>query len=407
VTTDSTDIDALVAEAERFLRTTLPPSWVEAIDRDDADALAAARGELDLDMWWEELADARFSVPTWPVEFGGRSLGPAAATAVRRTMSRYKVPRNPNPVGVGQVGPALLEHGTDEQRRTLLERIARNEDIWCQLFSEPGAGSDLASLSTRAELVDGEWMVHGQKVWTSVAQEASLGLLLARTEPELPKHKGITAFLLPMRQPGVTVRPLKDISGDAAFNEVFLDGAVVADSMRLGEVNGGWLIAVSVLTGERHSLGGGDGSSPTIAGRSVDALVRRHAPVADEHLRHRLVQAYVEQRLLHQTNQRAAARRRAGGASGPEGSISKLFNSEHMQRVQDLAVDLEGCGGQAWLDGDRWRRGTAWSFLWVRSRTIAGGTSEVQRNILGERALGLPKEPQADRDVPWSQTRRS
>jgi alkylation response protein AidB-like acyl-CoA dehydrogenase len=405
---EAVEIEVGVARAEAFVRAALPATWIDAIDRDDAEALASSRRDLALDDWWHAFADAGYATPTWPRDYGGLGLRPPVGAAVRRTLQRYKLPRTTNPVGMGQAGPALLEWGTEEQRQRFLVPIARHDEIWCQLFSEPGAGSDLAGLSTRA-VRDGEvWTVHGQKVWTSVAQQASFGLLLARTDPDAPKHRGITAFILPMRQPGVTVRPLKDIAGDAPFNEVFMDGAEVPDSLRLGEMNDGWRVALSVLTGERQTLGGGGGggSSGTIGGRTVDALIRRHAPIADPGLRERLTRAYIDERLLQLTNQRAAARQRAGQRSGPESSVSKLFNSEHMQRVQNLAVDLEGAGGMAWDSDDRWRTGNAWSLLWVRSRTIAGGTSEIQRNILGERVLGLPKEPQADRDVPWSETRR-
>jgi alkylation response protein AidB-like acyl-CoA dehydrogenase len=396
-----------VERAEAFVRAALPAAWIDAIDRNDAEALAVARPELALDDWWRAYADAGHATPTWPVEHGGLGLSPAVAAAVRRALNRYKLPRTTNPVGIGQVGPALLDWGTDEQRRRFLVPIARHEEIWCQLFSEPGAGSDLASLSTRAVRDGDVWVVHGQKVWTSVARQASFGLLLARTDPGLPKHRGITAFLLPMHQHGVTVRPLKDIAGDTPFNEVFIEGAEVPDSLRLGDVNDGWRVALSVLTGERQTLGGGGGSSSgNIGGRTVDALLRRHAPVTDPDLRTRLTRAYIDERLLQLTNQRAAARQRAGQRAGPESSVSKLLNSDHMQRVQNLAVDLEGESGLAWSADDRWRTGNAWSLLWVRSRTIAGGTSEIQRNILGERVLGLPKEPQVDRDIPWSETRR-
>ena len=286
--------------------------------------------------------------------------------------------------------------------------IARHQEIWCQLFSEPGAGSDLASLATRA-VADGEtWVLNGQKVWTSLGDVATFGILLARTDPEAPKHRGITTFLLPMATPGVTVRPLRQLTGDAEFCEVFLDDVTIEDSFRLGPIDEGWRVATSVLMNERKAVSGSGAALPgTVTGRSIGALIKRHAPVTDPTMRQRLAQAYIEDRLVTVTNQRAAARRRAGQPTGPEGSVSKLFFSEHTQRVQTLALDLEGPFGQAWPPEDHWLRGTAWSFLRVRSKTIAGGTSEIQRNILAERVLGLPKEDGVDRDVPWSQVRRS
>jgi alkylation response protein AidB-like acyl-CoA dehydrogenase len=400
--------DTLTLEVDHFLRNHLPADWVAAIDNGDAEKLSQARDELDLARWWVLLADAGFVTPTWPREFGGLGVPPSAGTAISRTLSRYKVPRFTNPVGVDLVGPALLKWGTEEQKQRFLRPIARHQEIWCQLFSEPGAGSDLAGLSTRAARDGDEWTVTGQKVWTSLAHLASHGLLLARTDPDQPKHRGITAFLLPMDQPGVTVRPLRHMAGDVEFNQVFFDDARVSDSLRLGEVGAGWQVAVSVLLNERQASSGSGGALPgTVTGRSVEGLIRHHAPVADPILRQRLCQAYIEDRILQITNRRSAARRRAGLPPGPEGSIVKLFYSEQTQRLQNLACDLEGTAGQAWAEDDRWRRNTAWSLLRVASKTIAGGTSEIQRNILGERVLGLPKEPDSDRDIPWSEVRHS
>ena len=403
---DSTD--DLTAEVERFLRDHLPADWITAIDNGDAEKLTQARKQLDLDDWWVCLADAGYVTPTWPKQYGGLGVPPAAGAAISRTLSLYKVPRFTNPVGVDLIGPTLLKWGTEEQKERFLRPIACHRDIWCQLFSEPGAGSDLAGLSTRAVRDGDEWTVQGQKVWTSLAHLASFGLLLARTDPSVPKHTGITAFVMPMDQPGVTVRPLRHMAGDVEFNEVFFDGARVPDSLRVADVGAGWQVAVSVLLNERQANSGSGGSLPgTVTGRSVEGLIRRHHPVDDPSLRQRLAQAYIEDRIMQMTNRRSAARRRVGLPPRPEGSIAKLFYSEHTQRLQNLACDLEGAGGQAWSEDDRWRRNTAWSLLRVASKTIAGGTSEIQRNILGERVLGLPKEPDLDRDVPWSEVRHS
>ena len=401
------DVEALVAQVECFLREHLPADWVAAIDREDPEALAAARDQLDLTQWWVDLADAGYVTPTWPKEYGGLGVPARVGGTVARTLGRYKVPRFTNPVGVDLAGPAIIRLGTEEQKQRFLRPIARHQEIWCQLFSEPGSGSDLAGLATRAVRDGDTWVVNGQKVWTSLGHLASFGILLARTDPNVPKHNGITAFLMPMKEPGVTVRPLRQITGDAEFCEVFFDDARVEDWMRLGEVDEGWRVAISVLMNERSAGSGSGAALPgTVTGRSVEALIRRHAQVTDPVLRQRLAQAYIEDRLLSMTNQRAAARRRAG-QQGPEGSVTKLFYSEQTQRLQNLAVDLEGTYAQAWPEGDRWLQNTAWSFLRVRSKTIAGGTSEVQRNVLGERVLGLPKEPEVDRSIPWSEVRRS
>ncbi len=250
--------------------------------------------------------------------------------------------------------------------------------------------------------------MRGQKVWTSFGHLADYGLLLARTDPDVPKHAGITVFLLPMRQPGITVRPLRHIAGEVEFNEVFIDDALVDDDMRLGEVNAGWEVTTSILLNERQAVSGSGGALPgTVTGRSIDALVRRHAPVVDHVLRQRIAQVYIDDQLLQITSKRAAARRRRGEGVGPEGSVLKVMASEHAKRTQDLSVDLEGLGGQAWGDGDRWRDRSAWSLMRVQSKTISGGTSEIQRNILSERVLGLPKDPAEDRTIPWSQVPRA
>jgi alkylation response protein AidB-like acyl-CoA dehydrogenase len=402
------DVDAITAEVERFLRGRLPNDWVTAIDRDDPAALAEARTKVEPDELWAQLAGAGYVTPTWPTEYGGLGMPPSVGRAIGRALGRYKVPRFDNPVGVDLAGPAIMKWGTEEQQERFLRPIARNEEIWCQLFSEPGAGSDLAGLATRAVRDGDTWSVRGQKVWTSLGHLASFGLLLARTDPDAPKHRGITAFIMPMKQPGVVVRPLRQITGDAEFCEVFFDEAQVDDALRIGPVDEGWRVAISILMNERSAGSGSGAALPgTVAGRSVVALIRRHAPVNDPVLRQRLAQAYIEDRLVTLTNQRAADRRRAGQPPGPEGSVTKLFFSEHTQRLQNLAVDLEGPAVQAWPEGDRWLQNTAWSLMRVRAKTIAGGTSEVQRNVLGERMLGLPKEPDVDRTVPWSEIPRS
>jgi alkylation response protein AidB-like acyl-CoA dehydrogenase len=402
------DVDALTAEVDGFLREQLPPAWIDAIERDDAVALAEARPTLDMEHWWARLAEAGYTTPNWPTEYGGLGAPPRVTNAVRRTLNRYKVPRFVNVIGIDLAGPAILRWGTDAHKERFLRPIARHEEIWCQLFSEPGAGSDLSSLATRAVRDGDTWVVNGQKVWTSMGDIADMGLLLARTDPDVPKHQGITAFLIPMHQGGVTVRPLRQMTGDAEFCEVFFDDAHVDHDMMLGEEGEGWRVATSVLLSERQAVSGSGAALPgTVSGRSVTGLIKRHAPITDPVLRQRLVQAFIEDKLTQLTNQRAAARRRAGQTPGPEGSITKLFFSEHTKRLSDLVIDLEGPSAQAWLEGERWPTGNNWAFLRGQSKTIGGGTSEIQRNILGERVLGLPKEQEIDRDVPWSEVRRS
>ena len=279
------DLDAIVAEVERFVREQLPADWVAAVDRNDTDALVEARRSVDPGAVWEQIGAAGYITPTWPKEHGGLGVKPKVAAAIARTLGRYRMPRFDNPVGVDLAGPAILRWGTDDQKRRFVAPIARHQEIWCQLFSEPGAGSDLAGLATRAVRDGDTWIVRGQKVWTSLGHIAAFGLLLARTDPDVPKHKGITAFLVPMDQPGILVRPLRQITGDPEFSEVFFDEVAIDDSLRLGDVDQGWAVAISVLMNERQSVAGGAALPGTVAGRSIAALIERHAPVADPVLR--------------------------------------------------------------------------------------------------------------------------
>ncbi|MDQ6853523.1 MAG: acyl-CoA dehydrogenase family protein, partial [Actinomycetota bacterium] len=320
-------------------------------------------------------------------------------------------------------GPTVMTWGGEEQKERLLRPLATNQEIWCQLFSEPGAGSDVAGLSTKAVRDGDEWIVNGQKVWTSLAHMAKWGMLIARTDPDVPKHTGMTYFVVDMQAPGVTVRPLVQITGDAEFNEVFFDDVRIPDSMRLGPVGDGWRVAVTTLMNERVSLSGaGSVSGDTIGGSPVSRLIEHHRGIADADARQRLAQAYIESRLIRLNNERAAAKRKTGHEVGPEGSITKLMSAEFNQRLQKLAVDLEGIGGVAWEGGDTGQRGgrrptwladgadpgtLARGFLRAQANTIEGGTSDIMRNILGERVLGLPKEPDPSRDVPWKDVLRS
>jgi alkylation response protein AidB-like acyl-CoA dehydrogenase len=290
-----------------------------------------------------------------------------------------------------------MAHGTDSQQARWLPAIASGAEIWCQLFSEPDAGSDLAALSCRA-LQDGDvWRVTGQKVWSSRAHYSKWGLLLARTDVDVPKHAGITAFGLRMDAPGVDVRPLRQMNGDVHFNEVFMDEAVVRDADRIGDVGAGWGVAITTLMHERGALGpgGGPGRRELLdrvqgAGRSSDPLVRQRA-----------ASVFSQLEVGRLTNLRAREARRAGRPPGPEGSGAKLRGAAAIKALADLAVDVEGLGGIA--GEDEWLT----LFLTAPSISIRGGTDEIQRNILGERVLGLPAEPRVDKGVPFKEVPRS
>jgi alkylation response protein AidB-like acyl-CoA dehydrogenase len=422
-TSQPTDLE-LRQQTLAFLREELPAGWIEAIDRGDEGRWQQLRDGLNYRDWCRRLGEAGYATPTWPAEYGaGLSLTPPQAKHVNDVLSHYRVPRPFNIIGIGMGGPTIITWGTEEQKHQLLRGLATNEEIWCQLFSEPGAGSDVAGLSTRAVRDGDEWIITGQKVWTTLAHIARWGMLLARTNPDLPKHRGLSYFVLDMHAPGVEVRPLVQITGDAEFNEVFLENARVPDSLRVGPEGEGWRVAITTLMNERVSLSGaGSLAGDAVGGSPIQALINRHQPTRDPLARQRLAQLYIEGRLIRLNNQRAADKRKSGAEAGPEGSITKLMQAEFNQRLQKLAVDLEGVGGVGWEPtgaarpegplayiggmGDD-RPTIARGFLRAQANTIEGGTSNVMRNILGERVLGLPKEPDNSRELPWKDVPRS
>ena len=400
----------------------LPAGWMDAVDRDDVDALAALRAGLDYDEWCIQLGEAGLATPTWPAEYGaGLSLTPGEAKHVNDVLGAYKIARPFNIIGIGMGGPTLIAWGTEEMKHRLLRPLACNQEIWCQLFSEPGAGSDVAGLATRAVRDGDEWVVNGQKVWTTVAHVARWGMLLCRTNPDVPKHTGLSYFVVDMHQPGVEVRPLVQITGDAEFNEVFFSDARVRHDWMLGREGDGWKVAITTLMNERVSLSGaGSIGGDAVGGSPVGRLLEKAKGTTDPIQRQQLAQAYIESRLIRLNNERAAAKRKSGGEAGPEGSITKLMQAEFNQRLQNLALELEGPAGVAWegaslSKAQRVRRGaqvdsdavTAFGFPRAQANTIEGGTSDVMRNILGERVLGLPKEPDNSRELPWIEVPRS
>jgi alkylation response protein AidB-like acyl-CoA dehydrogenase len=415
--------EQLREQTAAWLRENLPAGWMEAIDSGDDAAWAALRAGLDYSAWCKVMGEAGYATPTWPAEYGaGLSLSPGQAKHVNGVLTRYKVPRSFNIIGIGMGGPTILSWGTEEQKQRLLRPCATNEEIWCQLFSEPGAGSDVAGLSTRAVRDGDEWVVNGQKVWTTLAHIARWGMLVARTDPDQPKHRGLSYFILDMKAPGVDVRPLVQITGEAEFNEVFFENVRIPDTMRVGPEGEGWRVAITTLMNERAALSGaGSVGGEAVGGSPIDRLISRHQPVLDPLSRQRLAQAWIEGKLIRWTNQRASDKRKSGGEVGPEGSITKLMQAEYNQRVQKLAVDLEGVRGVAWpggsLKGDGelgWMRtdaddsrSVARGFLRAQANTIEGGTSNIMRNILGERVLGLPGDVRTDKGLPWSRVPRN
>jgi acyl-CoA dehydrogenase len=348
------------------------------------------------------MADGGFSTPLWPAEHGGAGLTAHQATLFNEVLADFDVPDlYPFAIGLHMAGPVIYTYGTDEQKARWLEDIRTGRQIWCQMFSEPDAGSDLASLGTRAVRDGDEWVLSGQKVWTSRAHYSQWGFCLARTDPDVPKHRGITAFALAMDSPGLTLRPLKQINRDEHFNEVFLDNVRVPDSQRLAGVGEGWKVAMTTLAHERAAAGRGmsDVSVSTI----VD-LLRRHGRADDPVARQRAARVIVELEVMRLTDLRARQAQLRGGEPGPEGSGGKLRRSVVYKSVADLAMWLRGPAAVAGAGADPHDEWNLF-FLTSPSLSIRGGTDEIQRNIVAERVLGLPAEPRTDRDLPFSETR--
>ena len=357
---------------------------------------------------------------SFPEGYGGLGLRPGLQRDVDRRLSAAgATPAGAREFfGLTMAGPTVVTHGSDELRRRLLCPTFTGEQSWCQLFSEPGSGSDLAGLSTRAVRDGDEWVVTGQKVWNTLAHIADRGMLVARTDPDVPKHKGLTYFALDMHAPGVEVRPLRQMTGEAEFNEVYLTEVRVPDADRIGDVGEGWRVAMTTLSNERTTIGGGSGT-PGAGSGSIAEAVRiwqsgghRQDPVD----RDRLVRLWIESEALRLTNLRASQNRKAGNP-GPEGSIAKLMFAEVNKRIYDLCIDLLGADGLVGYDYTMRRSeglglvgppGSARKlFLRSRANSIEGGTSEIQRNILGERILGLPGDVRVDKELPWARVPRS
>jgi alkylation response protein AidB-like acyl-CoA dehydrogenase len=366
--------------------------------------------QFDLGLAWVHFPEGR----------GGLGVAPGLQRLVddRLRKAGAKQPGSRHFFGLAMAGPVVVTHGTDAQKDRLLRTMFTGEDSWCQLFSEPGAGSDLAGLACRAVRDGDEWVVTGQKVWNTLAHIADRGMLVARTDPEAPKHKGLTYFALDMHAPGVEVRPLRQITGEAEFNEVYLTEVRVPDGDRLGDVGEGWRVAMTTLMNERTSIGGGGGAPERGSGPIAEAISiwRDELGVArDPAAKDRLMKLWIEAEALRLTNLRASQNRKAGNP-GPEGSIAKLMFAEVNKRIYELCVDLLGPAGLVGYDMSMKRAeslglvGPAGSarkmFLRSRANSIEGGTSEIQRNILGERVLGLPGDIRVDKDLPWSKVPR-
>ncbi|MEU8141732.1 acyl-CoA dehydrogenase family protein [Nonomuraea sp. NPDC048901] len=341
------------------------------------------------------LYDAGYSGITWPARWGGQGLTQAEERAFAAAARDFTLPTYVFSIGLGMTGPTLVDRGTDEQRERFVRPLLRGEEIWCQLFSEPGAGSDVASLQTRAVRDGDDWIVNGQKVWTSVAHHADWGLLLARTDVEVPKHKGLTMFVVDMHHPGVTIRPLKDMTGRANFNEIFFDDVPIPDAHRVGEVNDGWSVAVTTLLHERLSISAGVGMGQGKDDPTSLAALRQVVDTADPLVRDELVELHIRSRALALFNQRLSQETKAGIFPGARGSAAKLLLAELYLYQADLATRL--VGPEAVVGGHP----LAQAISMAPGMSLGGGTNEIMRNIIGDRVLNLPPEPRVDKTVPF------
>jgi alkylation response protein AidB-like acyl-CoA dehydrogenase len=349
---------------------------------------------------------------SFPVGFGGLGVAPGLQRTVTQRVVAAGGPYPTVSIGLGMGAPTVAAHGTDAQKERWLRPLFTGEEIWCQLFSEPGAGSDVASLSTSAVRDGDEWIVNGQKVWTSLAHEARWGMLVARTDPDVPKHRGLTYFICDMHAPGVDVRPLRQMTGQAEFNEVYLTDVRIPDAHRVGDVGDGWRISLTTLMNERVAIGGGSFARKAPIDWALDLY--RERGDGDPTRRDELMRMWVLSQVLRLTVRRASDLASVG-TPGPEGSVAKLLSAEYNKACFAFAVNLAGPDGTLYPSGyemDRsrdsygYRTVQEW-FLRCRANSIEGGTSEVMRNILGERVLGLPGDVRVDKDLPWREVPRS
>jgi alkylation response protein AidB-like acyl-CoA dehydrogenase len=400
-------VEHTVATVRNWIADNVPAAWRDAAHRGGAEELRVIRTFDEYESWYPVFARSGLVVPTWPVAYGGLDLPPTTARRIEQELTPYNLGRL-NPLGLNLCAPALFAHGSEEQRLRYLPPIVDNTEKWCQLFSEPGAGSDLASLATRATRDGDEWVLTGQKVWTTWAHRSDWAVCLARTDPDVPKRKGITYFLVDLHGPGVDVRPLRHITGEVDFNEVFLDAVRVPDAQRVGAAGEGWRVAAATLSGERQMVSGsGSGGVDRIGGSGADALVsaaRRTGRWGDALVRQRVARLWSEEQVRAWTNARVRAGLRAGRPPGPESSIGKVHQGELNQRIQLAACDDLGLSGTAW-PGPALPRDVK-GMLRSRANTIEGGTTEVNKNVIGERVLGLPREPDPYDGAAWKDVPR-
>lgn len=367
----------------------LPRWWLDrSLKRPEADS----DEYFQFSIWWhKKLYDAGFVGISWPKEYGGRGATLMEQVVFGEELAKHRAPGPTNAIGIGWCGPTIITNGTEEQKKRFLEPMLKAEEIWCQGFSEPEAGSDMANVQTRAVEDGDDFIVNGQKVWTSGGHHAHWAILLARTDPDAPKHRGISYFLLDMRLPGVTVRPLRQITGHSEFNEVFMDNVRIPKSMMVGEKNQGWYIAMGTLEFERSGVGAAIGRENTIM--DLIEISRELKRNQDPLMRQKMAQLFIESQAAKYTGLRALTKQLRGERPGPESAVMSHFGMELNQRTQDFAMQLQGPYSRLMRDSKYAIDDGSWQYGFLRSRgnTIETGTSEIKRNILAQRVLGLPR----------------
>ncbi len=409
---DSPEHAEFRSEFIEWLKKVLPQGWTEALAEGDEEKFVAARKQWDVLTWMRIIGESGYAAPLWPKEYGGLSGYTWMQQIIREELGNHRLPlAGINLLGVGLAGPTIIDHGTEAQKERYLKKILTGEEIWCQLFSEPTSGSDLASVGTKAIKDGDEWVVNGQKVWTTIAQFAKFGMLLARTDPDKPKHDGLSYFILDMKSPGVEVRPLKQMTGSSEFNEVFFTDVRIPAENLVGDVGDGWRCARTTLMNERTTLAGLSIDETTFVGGSakkdpwqvfVDLIPNKKDSLA----RQQMAQFYIESMVKEITAFRANVKRMKGETPGPEGGVNKVFNAEYNQRKSIFTVDANGLRSVAWTKNDKTAEAISSRFLRARANTIEGGTSEILRNQMAERILGLPREIEVDKDVPFKDIKR-
>ena len=380
-------------------------SWL-AENAPTDDAFRALSPLEQAKVWQKRKYDAGWACVGWAPDFGGRGASAIEEVIWRQEESQYDLPANFFLIGQGMIGPTLMAWASDEDKARFLPHLASGEEVWCQLFSEPAGGSDLAALRTRAERDGDDWVINGQKIWTSGAHYSDYGVIVVRTDPTVPKHKGLSYFYIDMKAPGVEIKPIKQLTGDSDFNEVYFTDVRVSDSQRLGEVGQGWQVSLTTLMNERAAIGGSFGQMDVSLAMSVAAEVEIDGRPAleDAAVRARIADWYVQEAGLKYTGYRSLTALSRGALPGPENSIGKLVGAPKMQAMSSYLMDLLGASGAIADEALAAKAGIIQrAYMGAPGLRIAGGTDEIMANIIAERVLGLPQEPRLDKGIPFNE----